>query len=182
MDVAFRSSPPSTQADKREARTTAEPGPLPLISVTPAQAGAHGRCFHYRSYPPPTWGERPLRTAKQREGSASRFPRFPQRPNLTQVMAHPAAIRHAANAMSTIPLQLCEDAPAPSIQVDAIQVARALGLDVAAFRQLMDTRKVSVLCERGTGEDTGRWRATFYHAGRRARLVVDAHGNVLAES
>ena len=41
--------------------------------------------------------------------------------------------------------------------------------------------QVTVLCERGTGDDAGRWRASFYHEGRRVRLVVDAEGNVLAE-
>ena len=55
-----------------------------------------------------------------------------------------------------------------------------MGLDVAAFRQLMDDGKITVLCERGTGEDAGTWRASFYYGGRRARFVVDAQGNPLA--
>ena len=32
------------------------------------------------------------------------------------------------------------------------------------------------LCERGTGEDAGLYRATFYHGTKRARVVVDRQG------
>ena len=81
-----------------------------------------------------------------------------------------------------IPLQLQDDPHPPPIEIDGARVARGLGLDIAAFRQRMAERKVSVLCERGTGEDAGRWRATFYYEGRRVRLVVDAEGKVLGES
>jgi len=81
----------------------------------------------------------------------------------------------------TIPLELHDDLRQPAIEVDAARVARGLGLQVAWFRKLMDDRRITVLCERGTGEDTGRWRATFYHDDRRLRLVVDAQGNVLGE-
>lgn len=64
----------------------------------------------------------------------------------------------------------------PSIEIDAVLVARELELEVEAFRQLMADGKISVLCERGTGEDAGLYRASFYHGTRRARLVVDANG------
>lgn len=62
------------------------------------------------------------------------------------------------------------------IEIDARIIARGLGLEVAHFRQLMDQRKISVLCERGTGDDAGLYRATFYHRDRRLRLMVDAAG------
>ena len=68
----------------------------------------------------------------------------------------------------------------PELEIDGALVAHAMGLDVAAFRQLMDDGKIAVLCERGTGEDAGTWRASFYYGGRRARFVVDAQGNPLA--
>jgi hypothetical protein len=60
----------------------------------------------------------------------------------------------------------------PAIEVDAVLVAPGLGLAAAEFRQLK--RHITVLCERGVGEDAGRYRASFYYADRRARLVVDA--------
>ena len=68
----------------------------------------------------------------------------------------------------------------PELDIDGALGARAMGLDVAAVRQLMDDGKITVLCERGTGEDAGTWRASFYYGGRRARFVVDAQGNPLA--
>ena len=43
----------------------------------------------------------------------------------------------------------------------------------------MDAGKITLLCERGTGEDEGTWRVSFYHDGRRARFVVDAQGRIL---
>ncbi|MBJ6980847.1 DUF6522 family protein [Luteimonas sp. MC1572] len=64
----------------------------------------------------------------------------------------------------------------PSVEIDAALVARELELEVEAFRQLMADGKISVLCERGTGEDAGLYRASFYLGTRRARLVVDAAG------
>lgn len=73
-----------------------------------------------------------------------------------------------------IPIRLGERQP--DIEIDAALVADGLGLEVERFRELMSVRKVSVLCERGTGEDAGLYRASFYHEGRRVRLVVDAAG------
>lgn len=64
----------------------------------------------------------------------------------------------------------------PSLEIDGALVARALGLDVDDFRHRMDNGKITLLCERGTGEDAGRYRASFYHAGRRARFATDAAG------
>lgn len=69
--------------------------------------------------------------------------------------------------------------PPRDIEIDGDLVARALELDVAAFRQLMDDRKIAVLCERGTGEDAGLYRATFYHGHKRVRLVIDGEGRIV---
>lgn len=46
---------------------------------------------------------------------------------------------------------------------------------------LMEQRKITVLCELGTGEDAGLYRASFYHEGKRVRLVVDREGNPVGE-
>lgn len=64
----------------------------------------------------------------------------------------------------------------PAIEISGAMVAGELGLEVDEFRQLMEVRKIKVLCERGTGEDEGLYRATFYHGDRRARFIVDRHG------
>jgi hypothetical protein len=72
-----------------------------------------------------------------------------------------------------IPIQLSS---ARAGEIDGALVARGLGLATDAFRKLMEDRQVTVLCERGTGEDAGLYRASFYYAGKRVRLVVDSDG------
>ena len=80
-------------------------------------------------------------------------------------------------ARSQIPATLVAS---PSIEIEGSVVARALGLDVGVFKQLMADRKITTLCERGTGADNGRYRASFYYGNRRARVVVDQDGRVLS--
>ena len=72
-----------------------------------------------------------------------------------------------------------ELAPAREIAIDGEIVARELGLEVEAFRQLMEQRKIAVLCERGTDADAGLYRATFYFERRRVRLVADGDGRIV---
>ena len=79
----------------------------------------------------------------------------------------------------TIPLALD---PSVGIEIDGALVARELGMPVARFQQLMDQGKVTVLCERGIGEDAGLYRATFYYGDKRVRLVVDDHGTPVQDS
>ena len=68
----------------------------------------------------------------------------------------------------------------PNLEIDGAMVARELGLETDQVRQLMADGKISVLCEKGTGEDSGTWRASFYHGKRRARFVVDSRGRPVA--
>lgn len=71
-------------------------------------------------------------------------------------------------------------APAPApVEVDARLVAEGLGLDPAQVPAMVADRRIATLCERGTGEDAGLFRFTFYHRGRRVRLVTDADGEPL---
>lgn len=77
----------------------------------------------------------------------------------------------------SIPLEV--NPQTPLIEVDGAVVARGLGLTVATFQDLMERQQVTVLCERGTGEDEGLVRASFYHDGKRVRLVVDGDGNIV---
>lgn len=67
--------------------------------------------------------------------------------------------------------------PSRAVEVDGALVARGLGLALDDFRRLMEQRKITLLCELGTGEDAGLYRASFYYEDRRLRLVVDAAGN-----
>ena len=67
--------------------------------------------------------------------------------------------------------------PSDSVEIDGALVAQGLGLELADFQRLMEHRKITVLCERGVGEDAGLYRASFYHEGKRVRLVVDDEGH-----
>lgn len=69
--------------------------------------------------------------------------------------------------------------PSRAIEIDGALVAGGLGLALDQFRRLMEQHRITVLCERGVGEDAGLYRASFYHEGKRVRLVVDADGNPL---
>lgn len=66
--------------------------------------------------------------------------------------------------------------PSNSLDVDGALVARGLGLELDEFKRLMEHRKITVLCERGVREDAGLYRASFYYAGKRTRLVIDGKG------
>jgi hypothetical protein len=66
--------------------------------------------------------------------------------------------------------------PTHTLEVDGALVARGLALAVSEFQTLMERRQITVLCERGTDEDEGLYRASFYHEGRRVRLVLDSSG------
>ena len=59
------------------------------------------------------------------------------------------------------------------VEIDGALVATALDLDVDRFRELLDGQKIDLQCERGTGDDTGKLRVTFYYSGRRARFMFD---------
>lgn len=77
-----------------------------------------------------------------------------------------------------IPIEL---AGTREIEIDGARIAAGFGLDVDAFRQLMDDRRITVLCERGTGDDAGLYRASFYHGTTRVRVVIDADGALLPD-
>lgn len=83
--------------------------------------------------------------------------------------------------MKGIPLRLmnADSTPGSEIEIDGSLVAARLGLDVEVFRQLMHDGKVSVLCERGIGEDAGLNRVTFYFKDRRFRALVTRDGQIL---
>ena len=72
--------------------------------------------------------------------------------------------------------------PAHTVDVDGVLVARGLGLELAEFRQLMERQQVKILCERGTGEHAGLYRASFYHEGKRVRLVVNGDGTPVEDT
>ena len=68
---------------------------------------------------------------------------------------------------------------APKLELDAGLVGPGLGVDPREVQALIDAGAISVLCERGTGEDEGLHRITFYYRGQRLRLLLDRGGRVL---
>ncbi|WP_374248042.1 DUF6522 family protein [Thermomonas sp.] len=69
--------------------------------------------------------------------------------------------------------------PTFEIEIDAGPIADALGVTQDIFFTLLEQRRISQLCERGTGEDAGSYRASFYLDDKRARVVVDRNGRML---
>jgi hypothetical protein len=68
------------------------------------------------------------------------------------------------------------------VGVDAVAIAAAFGLDPASVLDLLREGKITSRCEQGIGEDAGRLRLTFFHAGTAFQLVVDRQGQVLSRS
>ena len=75
-----------------------------------------------------------------------------------------------------IPIETNPAAPGAEIEIEASLLAAGFGMEVEAFRRLMNERRITVLCERGIGDDEGLVRATFYFDRTRVRLVVDGTG------
>lgn len=82
-------------------------------------------------------------------------------------------------------MQAQDDAQKPpriDIDIDGALVAQGFGLDVAAFRALMAEGRIKVLCERGTGEDAGLYRASFYYGNTRVRMIAWPDGRIVPGS
>ncbi|MGX8012373.1 DUF6522 family protein [Mesorhizobium sp. ORM8.1] len=71
---------------------------------------------------------------------------------------------------------------AGDIVVDAALLGALLCLEPTEVPSLLRNGKITSLCERGVGTDEGRYRLTFFHANRRARLHVDSTGRILRRS
>jgi hypothetical protein len=69
-----------------------------------------------------------------------------------------------------------------TIQVDASVLGECLGVEPPHVPELLRSGAITSRYEHGIGEDEGRFRLTFFHAGRRLRLIVDAGGRILQRS
>ena len=70
---------------------------------------------------------------------------------------------------------------AGTIEIDARIVAEGPGIAPEDVEPGRLAGTVTTLCERGTGEDAGLPRVTFYLGKQCLRLLVDAHGAVLQQ-
>ena len=62
------------------------------------------------------------------------------------------------------------------ILVEAAVIGEGLSLQPAAVQEEMRAGRITSLCERGSGEDEGRFRLTFFTENRRFRIIVDEAG------
>ncbi|MBI5909426.1 MAG: hypothetical protein HY848_05685 [Betaproteobacteria bacterium] len=68
------------------------------------------------------------------------------------------------------------------IEVEASVIAEGLDLSLPQLQRQMRAGRVTSLAERGTGEDAGRHRLTFFSDHRRFRVVVDERGAIIQRS
>ncbi|WP_022705004.1 DUF6522 family protein [Pseudorhodobacter ferrugineus] len=66
--------------------------------------------------------------------------------------------------------------------VAAESIADAFGLAASAVQGLMQSNAITSRCEKGVGEDEGRWRLTFYYNNRAFRLTVDGASQIVGQA
>lgn len=66
--------------------------------------------------------------------------------------------------------------------IEAGLLGNLFEVEPAAIPVLMRDGVLTGVCERGIGEDDGKYRLSFFYASRRVRLNVDAAGAVLQRS
>ncbi|WP_050519925.1 DUF6522 family protein [Pseudorhodobacter antarcticus] len=64
--------------------------------------------------------------------------------------------------------------------IDAHDLGPLLGLPPAAVPEKMRSGDITSRFEAGDGTDAGRFRLSFYHAGKRLRLTCAADGTVIS--
>ncbi len=69
-----------------------------------------------------------------------------------------------------------------AFSVDAALVAEGLGIEPELVQSRMRDGSITSPCERGFGNDSGRYRLTFFHGMQRFYLVVDSTGHVIEKS
>jgi len=68
------------------------------------------------------------------------------------------------------------------ISIDAILLGELLSIPPADVPELMRSRAITGFCERGIDADEGEFRLSFFHRNRRARVTIDAAGQILHRS
>ena len=69
-----------------------------------------------------------------------------------------------------------------AVEIDASIVGAGLGLEPQEVLGLMRANAITSVCEHGVDDDAGRYRLTFFHKGRRLRLIIDDCGRVVRRS
>ena len=66
--------------------------------------------------------------------------------------------------------------------IDAADLGPLLGLEPAVVQDKMRQGEITSKYEVGQDEDAGRFRLTFFHAGKRLRLTCAADGTVISST
>ena len=69
-----------------------------------------------------------------------------------------------------------------AIKIDASIVGAGLRLEPQEVLNLIRANAITSVCEHGIDDDAGRYRLTFFHKGRRLRLIVDGCGRLVRRS
>jgi len=80
------------------------------------------------------------------------------------------------------PANACVEIDDGAVSIDAAIVGRGLGLEPHEVLRLMREGAITGVCEQGLDDDAGRHRLTFFHKGRRLRLIVGSWGTVVHHS
>jgi len=87
-------------------------------------------------------------------------------------------IESLQNAQSEAPIEFSDD----TFVVDAALIGELLHVPAISVPVLMREGRITSVCERGTGQDEGGFRLTFFYGSRRARLITDSVGHLLRRS
>lgn len=91
-------------------------------------------------------------------------------------------IENLQNALSQAPSDRVIEFSDNTFLVDAALIGELLHVPATSVPILMRERRITSICERGTGQDEGEFRLTFFYRSRRARLITDAAGRLLRRS
>jgi hypothetical protein len=91
-------------------------------------------------------------------------------------------MREATSAVAAEGRPVVCEGSGGDFSVDAALIGELLDLAPSDVQALMRAGKITSRCERGEGDHAGRYRLTFFHACRRARLTVDAAGRIIRRS
>lgn len=74
------------------------------------------------------------------------------------------------------------DPTGEGFQVEAELIAEGFGLTQDEVSRRMRDGRMTSRCEKGTGEDEGRWRLTFFSEGRTLRLTLGPDLEVISRA
>lgn len=66
--------------------------------------------------------------------------------------------------------------------VEADIIGEAFGIAASTVQGLMQANAITSRCEKGEGDDEGRWRLTFFYNNRAFRVTVDEASQIISQA